>query len=308
MKNNWVKKSLVVSVILLFLGVAVAPSINVNVVKASDDNDLVEVTTQACGIKGYGNTTVKLSREQYQDLEQYLVEFRARLNKITTREEAVPIFKEAVVELNKYGLLPKGMSVEKAKELVIGGSQKQNILNLLEKVFTKYYKETNTSIVHNFFCLITGETNRTNFLKPIHWLIFNSFMLNDLLWLSPYVFLWLLSSLMIPLEAIVYFLTDTYTGFHSGLSIFFGNYPYSLDEYTPAQGWVSTIGLNGKKNITGSFWGQKIVNWWSNEEWEMNYTWRGCVGFTGLILTINTSTYTNYIGTALSVNIGPDRP
>ena len=114
------KKILVIGVIFLFLGVAVAPSINFNVVKASDDNDFVEVTTQACGIKGYGNTTVKLTKEQYQNLEQYLVGFRARLNQTTTREEAVPIFKEAVVELNTYGLLPKGMSVEKARRLVTG--------------------------------------------------------------------------------------------------------------------------------------------------------------------------------------------
>jgi hypothetical protein len=103
----------------LFVGVAIAPTINQSVVTASTDDDLVEVTTQACGIQGYGDTTVKLTREQYQNLEQYLVEFRARLNQTTTREEAVPIFKEAVVELDKYGLLPKGMSVEKGTEISI---------------------------------------------------------------------------------------------------------------------------------------------------------------------------------------------
>ena len=104
MKRKW----LAIGIILLFVGVTIAPTINFNIVKASTDDDLVEVTTQACGIQGYGNTTVKLTREQYQDLEQYLVEFRARLNQTSTREEAVPIFKDAVVELDKYGLLPKG--------------------------------------------------------------------------------------------------------------------------------------------------------------------------------------------------------
>ncbi len=110
-----IKKFLAMGVILLFIGVAVAPSINSSAVKPSDD--LVEVTSQACGIQGFANTTVKLTKQQYQDLEQYLVEFRARLNQTSTREEAVPIFKDAVVELNKYGLLPKGMSVEKAQHL-----------------------------------------------------------------------------------------------------------------------------------------------------------------------------------------------
>jgi hypothetical protein len=83
----------------------------------------VEVTTQACGIKGYGNIPVKLTREQYQNLEQYLVEFRARLNQTSTRDEAIPIFKDAVVELDKYGLLPKGMRVSQAQRLVTLGDR-----------------------------------------------------------------------------------------------------------------------------------------------------------------------------------------
>jgi len=41
------------TIVILFLGVAVAPSINFSVVKASEDDDFIEVTTQACGIQGY---------------------------------------------------------------------------------------------------------------------------------------------------------------------------------------------------------------------------------------------------------------
>jgi len=44
------KKILALGVIFLFIGVSIAPSINFTVVKASNDNDLVEVTTQTCGI------------------------------------------------------------------------------------------------------------------------------------------------------------------------------------------------------------------------------------------------------------------
>ena len=145
------KRILAVGIILLFIGVAVAPSINQSVVKASQDDDLVEVTTQACGIKGYGNTTVKLTREQYQNLEQYLVEFRARLNQTSTREEAVPIFKEAVVELDKYGLLPRGMSVERAQRLVIKSyNQRIRVLNHPDR--------DNDA---NYLCLVSGVTNET---------------------------------------------------------------------------------------------------------------------------------------------------
>jgi hypothetical protein len=141
------KKLLVIGIIFLFIGVAVAPSINFNIVKASNDNDLVEVTSQACGIKGFGNTTVKLTKQQYQDLEQYLVDFRARLNQTTTRDEAVPIFKEAVVELNKHGLLPKRMNVELTQRLVTIGYRMQNVPKIVKK---------SLQISINYDCLFTA--------------------------------------------------------------------------------------------------------------------------------------------------------
>ena len=145
------KKLLVIGIIFLFIGVAVAPSINTSVVKASNDNDLVEVTTQACGIQGFGNTTVKLTKQQYQNLQQYLVDFRGRLNKTTTREEAVPIFKEAVVELNKYGLLPKGMSVEQTEKFVIGDNFNQKVI----RSPPQFQSDGHGRI--NLFCLLEAE-------------------------------------------------------------------------------------------------------------------------------------------------------
>ncbi|MBE3137148.1 MAG: hypothetical protein IMZ43_07150 [Thermoplasmata archaeon] len=158
-KNPLIGKGLAIAVIFLFVGVAFAPSINFNVVKASNDNDLVEVTTQACGIKGFGNHTVKLTRQQYQSLEQYLVDFRERLNQTTTREEAVPIFKEAVVELNKYGLLPKGMSVEQTQKLVSGELFPTKILNLLKKILLIQNKNIDIpNDVLNLLCFFYAHT------------------------------------------------------------------------------------------------------------------------------------------------------
>jgi len=151
--DHILRKGLAVGIILLFIGVAIAPSTNVPVVKASTHKDLVEVTTQACGIKGFGNTTVKLTKQQYQNLEQYLVDFRARLNQTTTRKEAVPIFKEAVVELNKYELLPKGMTIERAQKLVVGAYENSKGMALIEKMFHENTFLTNQS---NSFCFIAG--------------------------------------------------------------------------------------------------------------------------------------------------------
>jgi len=220
------KKILALGIILLFIGVAIAPSINFTVVKASNDNDLVEVTTQACGIKGFGNTTVKLTKQQYQNLEQYLVEFRARLNQTSTREEAVPIFKDAVVELDKYGLLPKGMSVKTAQKLVIGPSYDFMYKNLMKKA----PKNNTLNGIYNYFCLVVGNTSQT---YPLN--IFN---------FLPYI------------------LFDTYIHFlpFRLLSpVVFGHTWWFIPEggamHVPSQGWISAIGLFGLTERTGSFFG-----------------------------------------------------
>ena len=99
-------------------------------------------------------------------------------------------------------------------------------------------------------------------------------------------------------------------GSHYGVYIYFGNYHYYPypNWLFPAQGWISTNGINDKQNISGSFWGQKMTNGWQQQDdWYMNHTWRGCIGFTGLITYIGSdSAY--YLGSALQVNIGPNRP
>jgi len=69
MKDCWMKKGLVVSVILLFICVAIAPSINQSVVTASQDDDLVEVTTQACGIELLSIKRGSVKIHFYEDLD-----------------------------------------------------------------------------------------------------------------------------------------------------------------------------------------------------------------------------------------------
>jgi len=241
------KKSLAVGVILLFIGVAIAPSINLSVVKASQDDDLVEVTTQACGIKGYGNTTVKLTREQYNDLEKYLVEFRARLNQTTTREEAIPIFKEAVVELNKYGLLPKGMSVEQAQKLFTGKK-----LNPIYKFVEKHLDIGSDnppikSASGNAFCLL--------FVKMEHfYVVFQSPLLISLL---GFLLLYALGKG----DLLLHF-AESYSWLPLTVSI------SSIVWIIPFFGSVQSLGIFGKVNyesyssdlLLGGFIGLKILN------------------------------------------------
>ncbi|MCJ7697208.1 MAG: hypothetical protein MUO73_02635 [Thermoplasmata archaeon] len=263
MKNTWMKKGLVVSVILLFIGIAIAPSINFTVVKASNDNDLVEVTTQACGIKGYGNTTVKLTRQQYQNLEQYLVDFRARLNQTTTREEAVPIFKEAVVELNKYGLLPKGMNVERAQKLVTGQNQNKNMEKLKERLMRNRLLSLDNN--SNLLCLIAGETNITAIvgISPVIFLaaclignsvgnaLYYNFRLHILGFITAEI-----AWLFLLLGVLGYFFPAT---IFSLITLGVVINAMGHVSYTPAQGWVVTFGINLAKGWTGSFYGQHFL-------------------------------------------------
>jgi hypothetical protein len=271
-----IKKSLSVAVILLFIGVAVAPSINFTIVKASSDNDLVEVTSQACGIQGFGNQTVKLTKQQYQNIEQYLVEFRARLNQTSTREEAVPIFKETVVELNKYGLLPKGMSVEKAQRLVLGKSAKKEIH--IPKQISGLSEPS-----YNFFCYVSGNVTE----GPFSTLLATSLLfILDILsggGLRPFCALLTIVILFIDMP-FCNVLPIPFSIFQCMMPLNFYN--------SRCYGNIQTVGLLGNKKYEGNLYGC------------LGPLGSGIVGFTGIKIHNGEKLYDYYfIGTALAVGM-----
>jgi hypothetical protein len=292
MKRKW----LAVGIILLFIGVAVAPSINQSVVTASTDNDLVEVTTQACGIKGYDDTTVKLTKEQYQNLEQYLVDFRARLNQTSTREEAVPIFKDAVVELDRYGLLPKGMSIERAQKLVLRTYLNAKYTGLFEKMLEENQDIKNS----NMFCLVFGlATNVKSFgvFYPIR-----SFLIS----LCEYLggedlgsYIWAISELLLVFRS-VFFPLYLFGEFSIGAYQYI---PEVGDFYYPSNGLFLSLGMFGFKTYSGSLYGQiRSIPFWVN----IIDFYSGILGFTGL--NIRTSKGNFLIGSCLLIDMGPSPP
>ena len=298
MKDTWMKKGLVVSVILLFIGVAVGPSINLSVVKASQEDDLVEVTTQACGIKGYKDTTVKLTREQYQNLEKYLVEFRARLNQTSTREEAVPIFKEAVVELDKYGLLPCGMSVEQVQKLIMSMCFNQKIGEFFKRVFGG--NQDIKSI--NMFCLVSGKaTNIMSFgaFYPLRLrlsVLGNSF--SDF-----WMFKWIISEILLVLRR-AFFPLYLFGEFSIG-EVY--KYYQGSDKYYPSTGTIFSLGMLGPRIYSGSFYGQ-IREIPTVQMSPVGYSiyYSGILGFTGLNIGISGGNF--LIGSCILVNLEPSPP
>lgn len=299
-KKHLISKWLSVGIILIFVGVTIAPTIYFTTVKASQENDLVEVTTQCCGIQGYGDTTVKLTREQYQNLESYQVDFRARLNQTSTREEAVPIFEDAVVELDKHGLLPKGMSVERAQRLVIGNEKPPLLINNA----SSYEELTNCS---NLFCLFAGKVDfsivANSFYTGLLLLIF--VITNHLPYYNYYgiFFLQLLQNFLLFLKNFSQYKIVTFFNLLSLLT--FGKIDYGHAECS--NGWVYTAGLLGIRESNGPLYGHVpipiIVG-------IMGYTlthYTGVVGFTGIRIIYEDGS-SEFLGRALRVNIKNSPP
>jgi hypothetical protein len=292
------KKILVVGIILLFIGVAVAPSINHSVVTASQEDDFVEVTTQTCGIRGFRDTTVKLTRQQYSNLEQYLVEFRAKLNQTSTSAEAIPILKEAVVELDKYGLLLKGVSVRYAQDLVVRSLHAPLVSKAYEKVAISQYPTQDSD--RNVLCLIAGHTTCTFF--------------DNIVSVLSYVFEYIFYNFdMQMLQFLCYWLQMVASGvcnlnpFSIMNRINLGNYYYdSPDEVYKAAGWVTTVGLLGMKKTEGDmigvlpFQGTAYTNFY-----RASVLYPAAIGFTGIKIGIPDHEF-YYIGSALLVDISSE--
>ena len=283
------KKSLVITIIFLFIGVTVAPSINQSVVKASNDNDLVEVTTQACGIKGYGYTTVKLTKEQYQNLEQYIVEFRARLNQTTTKEEVIPIFKEAVVELDKYGLLPRGMSVERAQRLVSVENLNKDILRLYRKI--NHDDVASPGHLHNHFSFIAGEATNCYIASPL-------LIINGLFGLIADWFLSFSLYRFLPVNLFGKILFSHYWECNGALG--------GSSGWDKSKGEIFTFGIlgNGSLRISGDFLIGNIRAFYTPLAVPgYNVYYLGIRGFSGIQFYNKTSGSKNFFGWCLEVDV-----
>jgi hypothetical protein len=295
------KKLVAIGIIFLFIGVAVAPSINSTVVKASNDNDLVEVTSQACGIQGFGNTTVKLTKEQYQNLEQYLVGFRASLNQTTTIEEEIPLFKESVVELNKFGLLPKGMSVERAQRLVLGIYAHPHYRRLLEKIQHTY--GNNYSNYENYLCLIHGSTSRTTAQGPLVTVF--RFASMNIFFLATNLAQYFINHnrsllaqffgiISVPFLISMFGIGAFLSGFNPFLVLSVVSYGLTFNFFwygyygnRPTHGTVYTNGVNGIKDWNGDFYGAILdPKYFQYFDQLLSFEYYpGILGFLGIMLT-----------------------
>jgi hypothetical protein len=238
------------------------------------------------------------------------------LNQTSTREEAVPIFKEAVVELDKYGLLPKGMSVQQAQQLILGGYRNPRFCNLLDKLQNSYGEKADA--FENYFCLTAGHTTETitrglpltvlslsanHFFLSLQDWVFTHYNLFTLLFFS------LLNFLLIPLFIFLgianffsnlcpfMFFSTVGIGFFRAFHPDGPQIPYSV----PGIGWLYTNGLNNMKNWTGTMFGDALSDK-DKIDLGMYEFYPGILGFSGI--KINLPLFNSfYIGYAFKVKI-----
>jgi len=257
-------KTLVVGLIVLFIGIGMQPAI-ADVSFESDDSELVEITTEVCGLNG-GKQTVKLTQQEAYEVEEIFNSIRERLNNTESREETEEIFKEAVVELDRYDLLG-GLSVKQAQKLVIGEYQNTGVGKFLEKIGNRYgYKSDNNS---NALCLIAGETSNTFVFGPS--MIFRALVCTPL-----YLFSWLIVIIWDRLETLGLVRLSNFLHYYILVPIdeyfFISGFPFAelggfiilgfQDELPPghwnnfpAKGWLWSQGLFGIREWEGVFYG-----------------------------------------------------
>jgi hypothetical protein len=230
------KKALVVGIILLFIGLAIAPSvmsIEFSKNKTSNNDDLVEITLQLCKTSGVEDHKMFITQEQNKQLELLIESFKEDLDNSGSYEETVRIYNDMVVSLDELGLLPNGMNVKEAQKLVTGSSHKFNrLFSLLERLF-KYDKNEDIelqdqkigNVYENSNCLISSKASETyaTYKPPSLLGIVIGFLL----------------TLLTP-----YFLGYVYYGFVC--------YPVGS---TPANGWIHTESESKKWTCEGKFHG-----------------------------------------------------
>jgi hypothetical protein len=282
MGDSLFSKGLVVGIIFLFIGIGIAPSISANnplfenKIQLKPEKETVEFTIEACGLNG-GKQIVELTKEEAEEVKHLFNSIRKKLSETETRQEAEKVFKEAVIELNNYGLL-EGLNVNRVQKLVNGKYQDTKITKILGRIISGNQNINNS----NFFCLTAGHATNSFIIGPSNILSLVGFFLPD-----PFDFL----------SFILFFFPLSLFGL-----MIFGDYSIGQHAvYYPAEGWIRTIGLNGLNKLDGKFYGHI-----KRLDLGMGGVFLGGIGFTGL--RINYGFFnTLFLGSSLMIKIGPKR-
>jgi len=275
------KETLAFGIVFLFIGVAFAPSLYADVKTISEQKELIEIPIQICGLREIKEYTVKLSKEDANRLDILFEDIHRRLNASESRKETISIFKDAVVELDKLGLLID-ITVEDAQKLVIGNYETPQIINILRNLYANKFENK----IDNSFCQVVGSSTKTNIYG---WLLSTFYNIVNHFFPFYFIYMW------------YYLLISHFNRTTSFLGILtFGDWiseweGIPTDE--PAVGWIWTDGLNGIQEWNGSFYGNYYdICWDANGLYDI-HEMAGASGFTGIKVE------DFYLGYALRVRI-----
>jgi hypothetical protein len=301
MQKKLSRKGLTVAVILLFVSVINQPLIANDSSIESGNSDLEEIVVQFYEADRTYNHTIMLTQDQLIELDNIINNFKNQLRSVDDTVDTETIYKNIIVSFKELGLFPDDISIEYAQQLVT--DKKQNIMFI--KALEKWYniKQKTIEENENLFCLITGETTNTfftgliPFLFHLHCILFSSRYFSFYFSLKDYNYeLWEwwvsyfdeFSIRLVAFRMIIWYIIAGILNLYPlkfGTFIHYGGYGgnYRAPQEVPSEGWINTNGQLGKKNWSGSFYGNVI-------------------GFTGIKI-IKGFLDRYYIGTAVKIRI-----
>ena len=179
MKTGYVKKGLVVWIIVLFIGAGVYPTIAINNIMSTNENtsdELVKIPVQMFGLNGVKSYKKSITKQQYNELQILKESFKEDFENADSMKESVKVYRDMVLSLNELGLLPDGISVKDVEKLVLGHYYYLDKLGVLsDKIIVDDPQQDTAGIYKNRFCQLTwASSNWWCYLRIPDFLIYDS--------------------------------------------------------------------------------------------------------------------------------------
>jgi hypothetical protein len=219
-----------VGIILLFIGVALAPSINQSVVKAATDDDLVEVTTELCGLPGITPQTVTLSKHHLNEMETSIHKLKSSYLQSKTLNEKVNVFNQVIDLFSRYGLLGN-VNIGYLKMYFNQSIRIQEQIVKSIHNTNKISSKSGDKLFENICCCVYSEAgDEIAFISSpvrtyVSYLIFNK-IFSSALQILKYI-------------GIILFMSSFFQ------RILFITLPFAFNSWTEIRGWGSHVDSNG---------------------------------------------------------------
>lgn len=219
---------------------------------------------------------VTLTYQKASELDLLIEIISKRLQAATSRDEIKTSYREAISQLQTFGLIIYGQETEK-------------ILHVWERKTLMKYRENEGPLrlhgIHlNALCCLAGDTTITRFAG------FRTITLLRVgLWLYHLGFSWLFMDLLLMTSLFI----DSVKPLSIGHRILFGEFGIPSERLT--DGWIVTCGVTGVRKTTGSMRGMLGCN--------LVTEYTGAFGFSGIKIIHEQGTKTFFLGSALFVCI-----